>query len=354
MIDIRSCTNGFILAFFFVLATDRVSAQNSVLPACAEADWNKIRISKENIPEGKAKIFIITNRPYVPKADPEYFPNGMADSLTYFVAACSGDNWDFHFVPGFKEGMNAINDGRNILIFIEGHGKTLPMALDRAYQVQLRYNLSIVVFDWPSDNSNFYGSLSAIRRCEGNFYDFLLQMKEYRKRQMNKSQHLSILAHSMGNCFLDHLMERDKGSNLSEVFVDNIIMNAPAIPSKGHGEAISKMAFQKRIYITSNRKDMVLRGASVLASSRMLGNIVIGPLATNAYYIDFSDVAGNEHSYYYGHQPFESTVPAFYFFYNTSFNGNEVDFSESKMFIPQESNKRYAINGTTEGKKEGT
>jgi hypothetical protein len=347
MDTIRSSTTGVLLAFFLVLTADLVPAQTAVLPSCKEAAWNKIRISIEDIPEGPAKIFIITNRPYVPKAEKqEYFPNGIAKSLTYFIAACDGDTWHFHFVSGFEEGMNAINDGRNILVFLEGHGKTLPMALDRAYQVQLRYNLSIVVFDWPSDNRNFKGSLDAISRCEGNFYNFLLQMKDYRRRQMNESQHLSILAHSMGNYFLNHSVERDNGLNLREVFVDNIIMNAPAIPSKGHEKAISQMAFQKRIYITSNKNDVVLRGAGVLTSSRMLGNVVVGPLAANAHYVNFSDVAGTEHSYYYGHQAFEHTLPAFYYFYNTTFQGDEVDFSEPKMFFPWKDGEGYAISGT--------
>jgi hypothetical protein len=163
---------------------------------------------------------------------------------------------------------------------------------------------------------------------------------------MNESQHLSILAHSMGNYFLNYSVERDNGLNLREVFVENIIMNAPAIPSKGHGKAISQMAFQKRMYITSNKNDVVLRGAGVLTSSRMLGNVVIGPLAANAHYVNFSGVAGTEHSYYYGPPPFEHTLPAFYYFYNTSFQGDEVDFSESIMFVPWKKGEGYAINGT--------
>lgn len=347
MDTLRSSTTFILLAFILVLTAGRISAQPAVMPACKEAAWNKIRISKEDIPEGGAKIFIITNRPYVPRAEnQEYFPNGIAKSMSYLIAACDGDSWHFHFVSGFEEGMNAINDGRNILIFLEGHGKTLPMALDRAYQVQMRYNLSIVVFDWPSDNRNFKSSLDAISSCEGNFYTFLVQMKEYRRRQMKKSQHLSILAHSMGNYFLNHAVVRDNGLNLRDVFVDNIIMNAPAIPSKGHGKAISQMAFQKRIYITSNRHDLVLRGAGVLTSSRMLGNVVVGPLAANAHYVNFSDVAGTEHSYYYGHQPFEHTLPAFYYFYNTTFQGEEVDFSVPKMFVPLKGDEGYAVSGT--------
>jgi len=351
MRTIGSCLTRIFLVVFLVLSADRIQAQQSVLPACEEAAWNKIRICQGEIPEYPIRIFIITNRPYFPEAENrEYFPNAIADTLTYFIAVCSGNSWQFHFVSGFEEGMNAINDGRDILLFIEGHRKTLPMALDRAMQVQARYGISMVVFDWPSYNLSFNGSLQAIRGCEKNFYNLLVKMKEYRGHHMDKNQHLSILAHSMGNYFLNYSVERDNGINLGDVFVDNIVMNAPAIPAKEHGKAISQMTFQRRIYITSNKNDVVLRGAGTLTSARMLGNVVVKPLTANAQYVDFSDVAGTEHSYYYGRQPFEHTIPAFYFFYNTSLHGKEVDFSEPGMFVPQQDGPGYRVNGSLLGK----
>jgi hypothetical protein len=344
-----------LLAFFLILATNRIPAQTNILPECEGNAWDKIRISKGDIPEGTANIFVITNRAFAAEAkNQEYFPNDIADSLSYFIAVCNGTTWQLHFVSGFEEGMKEINDGHDMLIFLEGHGKTLPMSLDRAYQVQARYNISMIVFDWPSDNRNFNSSLHAIRGCEENFYTILMQMKEYRKQQMNESQHLSILAHSMGNYFLIYSAERNNGTDLSEVFADNIVMNAPAIPSKDHGKSISQMAFQKRIYITLNKNDLVLRSAGALRSSMMLGNVAFNPLAENAHYINFNGVAGTEHSYYYGHQSFEHTLPAFYFFYNTSLHGNEVDFSDSKMFVPRKDGKGYNINGTGKRKKNGT
>ena len=108
----------------------------------------------------------------------------------------------------------------------------------------------------------------------------------------------------------------------------------------------NEMGVQESGMKLPNKNDMVLRGAGVLTSARMLGNIVVGPLAANAHYVNFSDVAETEHSYYYGHQPFEHTLPAFYYFYNTSFQGEEVDFSEPKMFVPLKDSEGYAINGT--------
>jgi hypothetical protein len=68
----------------------------------------------------------------------------------------------------------------------------------------------------------------------------------------------------------------------------------------------------------------------------------------------FPGVAVTEYSYYYGHQPFENTLPAFYFFYNTSLHGNKVDFSEPKLFSLQKNSTGYTINRTRERIREGT
>jgi hypothetical protein len=336
----------FLLVFSLVHITIQALAQDLTMPTCEEVSQKSIKICSRKIPEDLPRIFIITNRPYKQETvKQEYFPNEVADSLTYIIAVCKADTWLFHFVSGFEEGMNKVNNGQNIVLFIEGHGKTLPMALERAFQVQARYGLSVVVYDWPSDNRSFNGSLHMIRRCEGNFYKLLLQLKEYRRRQMNGSQHLSILAHSMGNYFLKYSVERDTGLNLKAVFVDNTIMNAPAIPSKGHAKSISEMVFQKRIYITSNKNDMVLRAASALTSTRMLGNVAVKPLAINAHYLDFSGIAGTEHSYYYGYQVFEHSIPVFYYFYNSALHGNEVDFSNTDMFVLRKNGIYHAIKG---------
>lgn len=344
----QSWSARFLVVFSLFLVTEHVVPQHSTLPGCIDASGKRILIGKGEIPEEGARIFIVTNRSFDPECrKQEYFLNEASDSVSYLIAACDGNNWQYYFVPGFTEGMKIINDGSDILLFIEGHGKTMPMALERAYQVHIRYNLSLVVFDWPSDNRTFRASLQAIRHCEANFNNLLMKSKEYRSQHMEKNQHLSILAHSIGNYFLNYAAERGDELGLHEAFIDNIVMNAPAIPAREHGKAVSRMAFQKRIFITSNKNDLVLRGAGALTSARMLGNVVLGPPASNATYINFSGVARTEHSYYYGSQPFEYELPAFYYFYHSSLHGREVDLSDTRMFTPRQKGPGFAVNGAT-------
>lgn len=308
--------------------------------------WDKISVNKGPVPEGSTKMFFISNRPFTPN-DPEgvLFPNDIANyrKVSYFIVTCNGSSWQLTFMPDFQSGMKEINDGRDILLFVEGHGKSLPMALNRAYQIQDRYNVALVVFDWPSKNSNFNKSLSRVRRCGDNFYNLLLQIRDYRNSTMDENQSFSIICHSLGNYFITNFVVCGDHQYLHEKFIDNIVMNSSAIRTKEHGEVISQIGFAERIYITSNKNDFVLRGAHLLTSGKMLGNMVIKPLATNAQYLNFTGVAGREHSYYFGYHPFEYENPAFYYFYNTALHGIEVNLNDTTLFSPRITGDGYDV-----------
>jgi len=330
-----------------LLLSGITTAQYKAPTFCETAtSWDKITVNNGPIPEGISKIFVISNRPYTPEGEEgELFPNGIANfrKVSYIIVTCDGVKWQITFVPDFSAGMKEINDGRDILLFVEGHGKTLPMALNRAFQVKERYDVALVVFDWPSKNSNFNKSLSRVRRCGDNFYNLLLQIKDFRNASMNENQSFSIMCHSLGNYFISNFIVCGDGQYLREKFIDNIVMNAAAIRTKEHGEVLSQVEFADRIYVTSNKNDFVLRGAHLLTSGKMLGNFVIKPMATNARYVNFTDVAGREHSYYFGYHPFEHENPALFYFYHTAFHGKEVNLQDTNLFTPRETGDGYDV-----------
>ncbi len=332
------------LSFFFI---NSATAQYKTPSFCEiTPDWDKVQINKGQIPEGVTKIFFITNRPYIPDADDGIvFPNDIAEyrKVSYFIATCDGSRWQLTFVPDFQSGMKEINDGRDILLFIEGHGKSLPMALNRAFQIQDRYDVSLLVFDWPSKNSNFNKSLARVRRCGDNFYNLLLQIRDYRPSFMSENQNFSIICHSLGNYFMTNFIVCGDGQYLKEKIVDNVVLNSAAIRTKEHGVVISQIEFAERIYITSNKNDFVLRGAHLLTSGKMLGNQVMRPFAGNAEYLNFTSVAGREHSYYFGYHEFEHTNPAFFQFYNTALHGNKVNLDDEYYFAPRPEGDGYDV-----------
>jgi hypothetical protein len=314
--------------------------------------WDQISMSRSELPGDAQKILIVTNRPYVEDApEHEIFPNEVAEyrKVTYLIAACDGEKWQLYRVDDFLSGMKAIDRGGDILLFVHGHGKPMPDVLTRAFQMQDRYDISMVVFDWPSYNSNFNKSLSRVRRCGENFYNLVLQLKEYRAHEMEPDQHLSMILHSLGNYYLTHLVVNGNNQYLKGPVFDNIILNSAAVRSKEHGEVLSQLEMQKRIYVTCNARDKVLRGAHLLTSGKMLGNVVIEPLAPNAIYVDFTCVAGMEHTYFAGYHKFEYDLPAFEHFYFAALHGLTVDFSDETMFHQKSGQPVYVLKNPETG-----
>lgn len=337
-----------IIASLLIFGLAPVSFGQYRTPSFCETtpSWDKISVNNDTEPEGSKKIFFISNRPYTPdNLEGVLFPNDIAEyrQVSYFIATCDGNRWNLTFVPDFVTGMREINDGSDILLFIEGHGKELPMALNRAFQVQQRYNVAMVVFDWPSKHSNFNKSLARVRRCGDNFFNLLLQIKDYRSSSMDPDQNFSILCHSLGNYFISNFVVCGDWQYLNDKFIDNIVMNAAAIRTREHGEVLSKIGFAQRLYITSNKNDFVLKGAHLLTSGKMLGNLVIKPLAANAHYVNFTGVAGREHSYYFGFHDFEYTNPALFDFYNTAVHGGSVDLQNEDLYLPRETGDGYDV-----------
>jgi hypothetical protein len=224
----------------------------------------------------------------------------------------------------------------------------MPPVLTRAYQIQDRYDLSLVVFDWPSFHSNFNKSLSRVRRCGENFYNLLLNLHRYRSLEMNPDQHLSMLLHSLGNYYLTHLVVNGNNQYMQDTIFDNIIMNSPAVRSKEHGEVLSQISFQDELYVVFNHRDKVLRGAHLLTTGKMLGNVVMEPVAPNTTYFDFSDVAGTEHTYFAGYHQFEYDLPAFEYFFHTAFHGGKVDLTSEEMFLRKSEGPVYKVKGPGE------
>ena len=339
----------FSLGFFLVLiSAGSMHGQQANFPPCSRpVDWDRILITDSPLPESAKKYLIVTNRPYLANSpDGEVFPNEVSEhrKVSYFLAACDGDMWLLNRMENFLDGMSAIDNGKDILLFVHGHGKSFPAVLTRGHQVGDRYDVSVILFDWPSYNSNFNKSLSRVRRCGENYYNLLLQLQNYRSSNMLPGQHMSMLLHSLGNYFLTHLVVNGNNQYIDGTIFDNIIMNSAAVRSKEHGEVLSEIRMQQNLYVIFNRNDKVLRGAHLLTSGKMLGNVVIEPIVEGATYIDFTQVAGTQHTYFAGYHQFEFDLPAFSLVFDKAIHGKEVDLSNPDLFKQKEAQAIWVVN----------
>lgn len=323
-----------------------LQAQPDRFGPCGEnVRWESITMTDAPPPPGKADFLIITNRPFM-REDPDgiLFPNEISEfrKVTYLLASCREGSWQLSPVAGFQEGMAHVDQGEDILLFVHGHGKSMPAVLARSSQIRQKYGSTLLVFDWPSFNMNFNKSLSRVRRCGENYYNLLLQLQEYREN-LKPDQRLSMLLHSLGNYFLTHLVVNGNNQYMDEVIFDNIVLNSPAVRSKEHGGVISQIRFAKRLYVVYNHNDRVLRGAHLLTTGKMLGNEVIKPLATGTTYVDFTCVTGKEHTYFTGYHEFEFDLPVFAHFFDAAIGGRKVDFSDPSMFVQGEAPSMFIV-----------
>jgi len=316
-----------------------MSAPDSCIPV---TDWSRIRIdtSRENFTS--ESILIASNRKYTPEdasgtlLNNELSPNHQ---VHYFLASCADTLWKIAPVNSLTEGLDIINQGKNLVLFVHGNGKTFPASLDRTARIKNRYNTDIVLFDWPAENFDLNISIENISQSSKNFQSLLKELKTYRLERMDESQNLSLFMHSLGNLYLKKLVE-DKAYEEDSVFIDNLILNAAAIEEENHQAVLSVLNFQKRIFVVCNQQDFILFGAQFFLQKAMLGNGTNKPFG-NANYIDFTKVAGFEHTYFTGIHQFEKDNHSVISFYFNILNGlplNEDDLIKEKtntFLIPE-------------------
>lgn len=283
------------------------------------SDWERISLVSKILPDSLSRFFVITNRPLQPdQADREYLSNEIAPfrKVSYLEVAFDGVQWLVRELSDFEEGMDLLDPHRDMLLFVHGHGKSFPQNIERAWRVQNRYDVSVILFDWPSRNSNFNKSLSRVRRCEENFFNLLINIRDYRRQHAGTRPHFNIMAHSLGNYFLTRMVVNGNWQYFDDTFADHVIMNAPAVRSREHGKFLSMLNISHHKYVMLNKNDKILRGAHIITSGKMLGNMVIEPHATNTTYIHFTEIAGSEHNYFAGYHAFEAKdQPTFHLYY---------------------------------------
>lgn len=333
-----------LIAVWLLVNTFAANSQQNEFTYCQNVpDWENFIVDTSGV-SSKADVLIVTNRPYLPEQS-EFLPNDIAQwrKVSYFTAYCADSSWHLSKVESFQEGMDMINSGEDVVLFVHGHGKGFPSTLTRASQIQLRYGVKTILFDWPSQNSNFNKSMARVRRCGENFYNLLLQLEDYKVDNFKTDQKLSVFAHSLGNYFLTHLVVNGNSQYLNRVFVDNIVFNAPAVKSNDHSKVLSQLNFQNNIYVALNENDRVLRGAHLITYGKMLGNYVVPPLATNTEYVHFTPLVEKQHTYFGGYHLFEYTNAALFDFYSEALHGETVNFNQPGLYQIRELGDGYSI-----------
>ena len=311
--------------------------------------WNDIVFGKNTSKATRSKVVIISCRKFDPRWIDNFFSSKKLErhhKLWYMVADYNLPTCFIDTVPTLADALKEFDLNNDFLFYIHGHGKDFNQSLEVTKRLSERYEINVIVFDWPSKNGNLSRSMKLIRHSTKDLHKTLSTLYEIKKATFPPETNITTLMHSLGNYYLIRLV-KDKRTDLlggkTAVF-DRIILNSAAIKSKNHAHCLNMIGTPSEIIITQNENDFVLQGAQLLTWSKQLGNENNGEYFPNATYLNFSKVAEKQHNYFLGIYPFENRNPYYRQIFYWLFHGQNIDYENFPFFELQNEPPGYLIN----------
>ena len=309
--------------------------------------------------EPGTSIYVITNREADPSRGNPFFINQVKNdpSLTFLHVTYQGND-SLEIAPmdstGFLSGIMSKNS--DWLLFVHGDSKTFRQAVMRGFDIQYLHNVNVIVFSWPSKDpdisgiKNFKNSRQKVIKSSGHFTSVICLMRSF--RQLNPAfqsgARLSMFIHSLGNYYLEHIVERTKGVCGPPAVFDNLVVNAAAVNQDNHKDWLEQLSFQERIWVIANVSDVNLKGVRIFTKDgKQLGEKIKSPVAANATYIHFTKAVGlrfptgTTHTYFIGKVANESENIRL--FYREIMHGGSPDTQNMNMFEPHRKGLGYEI-----------
>lgn len=340
----------FLIQSIFIFLIHVLSpnkAQAQINDSISESDLNK-----------SDTIYVITNRTINSNFKNLSFNNDVNENaqLTFLRVTLNKSNEIVNHLLNYDDFMGQVcNEKSDWLLFVHGDSKTYKQSVKRGLDIQNMHNINVLVFSWSSKSSNLHG-LKNLNNSKGNViksmphFNKVLVFMDSLKRNIafSKKAKSSLFLHSLGNLYLEKLLEQPASKRKFNDIFDNVIINSAAVNQKMHKDWVEKMNFQKRIYITNNKSDFNLKGLHIFSKDgNQLGEKAKDPIAKNANYIQFSKAVGfrfptgTTHTYFIGRLPNKSeNIRKFYF---DAFHGNQIDFSDQSQFEKRKKGVGYDL-----------
>jgi len=202
--------------------------------------------------------------------------------------------------------LREINN-KNLIVFLHGRGRHPEKGEKQLLDFSKKYNAALLMFDWDSWICKSYckelvkaiSTKHPYANAEAAAPGFakLLEQIQVLKRN-NPRLRITILAHSMGNIVLKEAVSKDHLTLKAQpgIFIDNLIINSADVALKNHKTWLESISFSKEIFITMSRGDFALGSVELMLQIPLLGqgfrgNTPSTSFASNAHYLDFTDVS---------------------------------------------------------------
>jgi len=201
--------------------------------------WTNIVFRENPDTINKPKVVVVSCRRYDSRWIDNFYASKKLEKhhkMWYMVASYQLPICYLDTVATLSDALNELNFDNDFLFYIHGHGKDFNQSLEVAKRLSERYNINVVVFDWPSRNGNLSRSMKLIRHSSKDLYKALTELSGFKKSQLSPEINITSIMHSLGNYYLIRLI-KDKHTDLlggDQPVFDRIILNSAAIKSKNH------------------------------------------------------------------------------------------------------------------------
>lgn len=229
-------------------------------------------------------------------------------------------------IPSLKE-FNQLREGlisrkKNCVFFVHGFNQSFPKNLEKSLAMEEKHGVEVVAFSWPSNPGGFktqeYREAKQAATASLVALDATLEkLGKYLKEPFNRDAlercgvKLSFMSYSLGN-FLFQNYVRDAVYEAETNIFDNVILCQADVDSEGHEHWVDRIEAGKRIYITINENDRVLKWSDINFQKDRLGRTARGLNARKASYFDFTDGPNVDSTHGVFYKNTNDTVRAFF------------------------------------------
>lgn len=223
---------------------------------------------------------------------------------------------------------------KNCVFFIHGYNQSFQKNLEQSLLIEELYDVEVVAFSWPANTGGFttreYRDANRTAQASVAALDAtLMKLGAYhcgpfdREAQESCDVKLSLMAYSLGNFLLQNYVRDALYENDANIFA-NIILCQADVDHPGHQYWIDAIETGKRIYITINENDWVLKWSDSNFQKDRLGRTARGLIAKKPNYYDFTDGPGVERTHGLFYADTNATIKTFF---KTVLNGHRPDDS---------------------------
>ena len=306
----------------------------------------------------ESDVYVITNRQIDTSNARHPFTNHVSTnpSLTFFRANAScQDSIRLTRLDSIAFLTEILSIKRqDWVLFLHGDNKPFEHAVLEGLNIQNTHNIKVIIFSWPSRSLE----LNGLKNLESSYRNLLKSSDHFKSviRTMyclrnsgtdffDKNK-LSLFVHSLGNYYLENIVNEHFLLESGSLLFDNVIINAAAVEQENHKKWLEQLHVQKNVFITFNKKDINLLALRIFSKHGMkLGERAKLPFANNAVYFNFTKSVGfrlntkSTHTYFIGEVTERNNN--ILHFYSDILHGLSPDLADETKFMKRRESLGY-------------